>query len=357
MTTRSLLIRSTLAAAFSLLFSAPEKADANWYGGYGYQPYYAGYSPYYNTGWGYRPFLAWRINAIERREARLAYRQQRLGYRGYGYTSYYGGGDYYGSNYGYTVGYGGAACGCGDTSCCGTCGVVANYAPSCGCSTCGDSCCGYGGMVSYDNYGCSSCSSGACSSGDCASGACGSTIVNSVPSNVEPTPVRPRNNSEDAQPTFDRDSGDSDLNNRTRPTDGFGPNNNRDSTPAESLPEDFSSPMRTNPGMPSTPATPSPGDFDFDPNPAPGGGGSGTIEQFRPAPAEGTDSLPPDDSASLQLHRTLKLSTIESDLDLVHIERRRTQVRARYRMPQMVARSIELEKSFTGTETQVATAE
>lgn len=350
MTVRSLLIRSTLFSVFAFVAAAPEKADAFWNGYYGgYQPYYAGYSGWgtgtYTAGyapsygWGYRPLLQRRIDRLQQRTARLSYRANSFG----AYPIY-------------TAGYAGSACGCGTSACCGTCGITTNYVPSCGgCNACG-----------CDPCGCSTgaCGSNGCASSDCPSGTCGSTIVNSVPTEAEPTPVRSKSK-EEKPSTFGTDGGDrtdSDLDNRRRPSDGFGPNPNTNRNPGagEALPDDFSSPIRTNPTNPVNPRTDSGTGFDFlnpvEPaNPGTGtGGDSGTVEQFRPAPASGPTELPPDDEASLPSRTTRKLSTIESPLQTVQVERRRTQVRARYRTPQIASRSFDFESIITSNGTQVA---
>lgn len=361
MTTRSILLRATFMAAVSLFATAPEKVDAFWYG-YGYQPYYTGYAPSYGYGWGYRPLLNWRINRLERREARLDYRSDRLGNRAY---SGFGGGYYGGASYGVASygGYYGDACGCGVSDCggCGSCGVTTvGYGPVYGSSCCNT--CGY----SYDMCGCSSCgcSSGECGAsgcpgGNCSAGSSSSTIVNSPPSNAEPTPVRPRAPRE-TTPTYDPapTNNNSDLNNRAMPNDGFRPNTTPGGGMSDPLPDDFSSPMPTNPANPATPGRGI--DFGLDPvNPATPGpaDGPGTLDSFRPAPTEVDDALPPDDSAALpNSDRTLKFSAIDSDLELVRVSRERTQVRARYRVPQMVARSLDVERNFAGGDTQIASS-
>ena len=81
------------------------------------------------------------------------------------------------------------------------------------------------------------------------------------------------------------------------------------------------------------------------------------MESFRPNSGD-ADELPPDGSAdSRTFRRSLKLSTLgESDL-VVRVQRSRTQVRARYGMPQMVARSLEREQGLPSDNTQVAAAE
>lgn len=313
-------IRFALLAAAAAFSAGADRADAQFYtysSFYGPTTYSVGYAPvsygsFYGPTYGYGLFPG----AAYRQSLRIQRRAFRRSlWYGSPYTSYYGG-------------FGSSCCGVSD--CCSSCGVTANFAPTCGCDPCGFNACATGNCGS------------ACSSGS-------DVIVNSVPSDVDekqPTPVRPQNGIDKPLETFEKPNTTTPPANgssNTRPTDGFraapGGTTPADPTPfttprggsplVDPLPDSLNDPL------PSGPSSGSPGSgFDSF---TPGGGGT-EFDSFKNPGAA-------DDSAALPT------------LPTVRVARSRIQVSARYRIPQMVARNTAIESISIPEGAQIASVD